>query len=180
MSKYNIHRWDSFIVGKNTTPKPMIYIKPDKQLIAFAELNYNAIMIEISGTNSIYDGKKIPGVFGKSSNLPNCMPNFFETTGLYTIQLVANWYGYPQPDALGSIIVYGANKEDVGVDEVIEEVIEEENYLKSPKLNLLQHLEPLENAGMCNIEILGVICVIFILFGIILYSCKGKKVKSKK
>jgi hypothetical protein len=56
----------------------MIYIKPDLSLLKFVrEENHFVVECEISGTGTVYDGKKIPGIMEKSCYIPNCHPNFF-------------------------------------------------------------------------------------------------------
>jgi len=103
--KYNIYRWDS-VLYNTTNPMPMIYIKPDENLIKFVEENDKAIMVNISDSASVYDGRNITGVFTKSSTVPNRRDNFFEKTGLYVISLDSHWYGYP--DSLGECEIFGS------------------------------------------------------------------------
>lgn len=173
MSKYSIFRWDSFLTGNSVVPKPIIYIKPDKQLLEFAKINNNAVMIRISDSNTIYDGKNIPGIFSKSSNPPTCMNNYFEKTNLYTIQLFSNWYGYPHPNTLGKIEIFGEKT----VSPVKEGPSEEKTEEKTEELNG-KNLYKLHNnspiTGMCNIELIGITCgILIILIGLgIYYKCK--------
>ena len=104
MSNYRIIRWDPIIAGDNPNIiVPLIYIKPDKNFLELIRDNNSVINCEISGTNMIYDGKKIPGLVSKSSNTPNYRPNFFDATDLYVITLISNWYGYPDVNLLGSV-----------------------------------------------------------------------------
>jgi hypothetical protein len=93
--KYKIDRWDPVIIGKDVYPKPLIYLKADDILLKFAEKNSNALVIKISDTNSIYDGKFIQGIFYNSSEIPNCRPNFFNATKFYAIYLISEWHSYP-------------------------------------------------------------------------------------
>ena len=103
MSQYKIERWDVVMFNNNLTKVPMIYVKPDMKFLEFARNNNFAVACEISGTGTVYDGKTIPGVVDKSYYVPNCRPNFFEKTGFYVITLWANWYGYPEPEKLGTV-----------------------------------------------------------------------------
>jgi hypothetical protein len=107
---YKIHRWDSFLYNKD--PVPIIYVKPDDALLKFAKENNNALLIRVSNSNSIYDGKKIAGVLYKSYEVTKCI-NFFNKTGLYVIVLESDWYGYP--DSLGECDIFGLEG-DVVVD----------------------------------------------------------------
>ena len=109
MNKYKICRWDPIVMGNSVIPVPVIYIKPDKELLAFSQKNHDALLVEVSGTNTIYDGKKIAGILSKSRDVPVCntRPNYFNQTGTYVIVLNAEWYGYPSPRTLGSIVVSG-------------------------------------------------------------------------
>ena len=92
---YKIYRWDGVIFGNREYPTPVIYIKPDNDLLEFSRTNNNALLINISGSGSVYDNKNITGVMAKSLNIPNCRPVFFKETGLYVIVLNSIWFGYP-------------------------------------------------------------------------------------
>lgn len=107
MSQYKIERWDVVMFNNSLTKVPMIYIKPDITFLEFARNNNFSVACEISGTKTVYDGKIIPGVVDKSCYVPSCRPNFCEKTGLYVITLWSNWYGYPDPDNLGTVIFSG-------------------------------------------------------------------------
>lgn len=103
MTSYKIYRWDVVLFGNSNTKVPMIYIKPDLELLEFIEANSYVIACTINDTGTIYDGKTIPGIVNVSCNVPNCRPNFCAKTGLYVITLQAGWYGYPEPDKLGNV-----------------------------------------------------------------------------
>ena len=103
MTSYKIYRWDVVLFGNSNTKVPMIYIKPDLELLEFIKANSYTVACNINDTGTIYDGKTIPGVVDVSCNVPNCRPNFCAKTGLYVITLWANWYGYPEPDKLGNV-----------------------------------------------------------------------------
>lgn len=105
---YKIHRWDSVLFGRNTDPRPILYVEPDKILLRFAQENNNVLMVNIYGSESGYDGKNIPGIFMKSSDVPNYRPNFFKQTGLYVIALISDWYGYP--DCMGECQIFGLTR----------------------------------------------------------------------
>ena len=171
MSKYTIYRWDSFLYGKSTTPKPIIYIKPDKQLLEFAKANDNAVMIKVSGSNTIYDGKNIPGIFSKSANPPTCMENYFKATELYTIQLFSNWYGYPHPNTLGEIEIFG--EKTITPEEEKKPEQQKSVKLNGKTLHILQDNPP-PNSGLCELELIGISCgILIILVGLtIYYKCK--------
>ena len=104
-NSYKIHRWDSVLFNNSVDPVPVIYLKPDNNLLKFASDNKNAILVEINGTNSIYDKKRIAGLWYKTSDIPHYRPNFFENTGLYVIVLQAPWHSYP--DCLGDCNIFG-------------------------------------------------------------------------
>lgn len=103
MTSYKIYRWNVVLFGNSNTKVPMIYIKPDLELLEFIKANSYTVACNINDTGTIYDGKTIPGVVDVSCNVPNCRPNFCAKTGLYVITLWANWYGYPEPDKLGNV-----------------------------------------------------------------------------
>lgn len=109
MTQYKIERWDAVMFGNSITKVPMIYVKPDTDFLEFVrENNYN-IICEISGTDSPYDGKHIPGIVDKSCNVPNARPNYYEKTGYYVITLRDEWYGYPTPEKMGTVLIKGVN-----------------------------------------------------------------------
>jgi hypothetical protein len=109
MSQYKIERWDAVLFGNSVSQVPMIYIKPDLAFKEFIQSNANAVVCEISGTGMIYDGKQIPGIADNSGFVPNCRPNFSEQTGYYVVTLWSDWYGYPEPGKLGSVVFKGLN-----------------------------------------------------------------------
>lgn len=111
MAKYEIKRWDPVVFGNNVNPFPVIYIKPDEKFLEFASENNNTLIVKIDGTNTIYDGKAMIGVLNPSGNMPNCRPNFFDKTKLYTVALYASWYTYPDYDKLGTATFTGLKGE---------------------------------------------------------------------
>jgi hypothetical protein len=105
---YKIHRWDSVLFkdkGINPLPTPIIYVKPEPELVKFAKDNSNAFLVKLHAPGSIYDQKRVTGVWAKSSIIPNCRSHFFENTELYVIVLQAPWHGYP--DCLGDCEIFG-------------------------------------------------------------------------
>lgn len=110
MSEYQIMRWDVITAGNSNNKVPMIYIKPDITFLEFARVNNFAVMCEINGTGTQYDGKQIPGVIDKSCFVPNYRPNFCEQTGWYVITLWSNWYGYPNVGKEGVVKFFGLEK----------------------------------------------------------------------
>lgn len=111
MAKYEIKRWDPVVFGNNINPFPVIYIKPDEKFLEFASENKNTLIVKIDGTNTIYDGKAMIGVLNPSGNMPNCRPNFFDKTKLYTVALYASWYKYPDYNTLGTATFTGLKGE---------------------------------------------------------------------
>lgn len=76
--------------------KASVYIKPTLDILKFFQKSpmYRAV-VKISETNSCYDDHNVFAIINKSSDVPNCRQNFFNSTGLYVITLDADWYGYP-------------------------------------------------------------------------------------
>ena len=101
---YSIKRWDAVLFGNNEYPTPIIYVEPEENLLEFAKINEDALLVSIKSTNSKYENKKIPGIFASSSEIPNCRPVFFNKTKLSVIVLDCEWIGYPQ--LLGSCEIY--------------------------------------------------------------------------
>ena len=105
MNTYDIKRWDAVIFGNGTVASPMIYVKPDKHFLDFAEKNNNTIVCTIKNSNTPFDDYQVAGYVYKSSDIPNYRPNFFKVTGYYVIVLFANWIKYPNPRQLGTISI---------------------------------------------------------------------------
>jgi len=106
MSYYPIQRWDAVISGNNLTQVPMIYIEPDTTFLEFVKRNEYSVICKITGSgNTIYDGRLIQGFVNKSAEVPNCRPNFYAATGLYTITLVTGFQEYPP--ASGMVQFFG-------------------------------------------------------------------------
>jgi hypothetical protein len=103
---YKIHRWDA--VQFSTIKKfAMIYITPDLAFLEFAHNNNYQVIAQISGTQKIYDHRKMQGTVDKSGSVPNCRANYFEKTGYYVIILDAPWEGYPTLEHLGEVSFVG-------------------------------------------------------------------------
>ena len=107
MNKYKICRWDPITLGDGLVPMPMIYFKPDSTLLQFAKENNDVLLVVISGSNSIYDGQKIPAILSKSRDVPNYRPNYFEKTNSYVLVLNTIWNGFPSQSSMGEFTVYG-------------------------------------------------------------------------
>jgi hypothetical protein len=109
MTSYNIERWDVILYGTNYY-FPIIYFKPDEDLIEFFKANNNAVIANISESKSVYDNKNIPGVINTlEDNIPNSRPNLFDKTGYYVMTLYSEWLGYPMYGNLGKITFSGFN-----------------------------------------------------------------------
>lgn len=172
---FKIYRWDSVLFGNNTDPVPIIYAKPEKSLLEFAEKNKNVLLVKLHAPGSIYDNKKVIGVWRKSSEIPNCRINFFEETELYVIVLYAPWHGYP--DYLGKFSVYGleggkkATDINTPTDNLEDKSLVENNIpLRTPSMPVL-----LTNAPSNKIPasaIAGIIAGIIVLIGIVVIIFK--------
>lgn len=80
--------------------KASLYIKPTLSLLEFINRNVSngnrTMMVRVLKTgNAIYDGAPFFAIVDKSSDVPNCRQNFYQSTGLYTVTLSVNWFGYP-------------------------------------------------------------------------------------
>ena len=88
---YNILRWDS--VEQNNKIVPMIYFKPDLNIVNLMKLNNNKIQIQVCNTD--YYNNTYNGVINQSSMIPNCRPNFYDASNLYVIILDTDFITYP-------------------------------------------------------------------------------------
>ena len=109
MTKYLIKRWDVVQFNGSIRRYPVVYIEPDDTFMSFIEANNNAVMVEISNTGKMYDCEQIPGVAYKSCNIPNYRPNFYNKTGWWCIVLTSQWRGYPTPENMGTLQLFGLN-----------------------------------------------------------------------
>lgn len=174
MSKYNIKRWD-VIMFNNNNKVPIIYIKPDISLLEYLNNNQPVVSLEISDTNTIYDGKKLTGLVNRSccllnNNNYNCRPNYYEETGYYVITLVSGWYGYPNPDKLGIAIIKGLEKYIPSVyEEPKENIIEfpnNNNVIKPSDISVnKKYINPKHN----NISFLIIILIIFGIIALLIF-----------
>jgi hypothetical protein len=129
MTSYNIERWDVVQYGTNYY-FPIIYFKPDEDLIRFFKANNNSIIANITDSKSVYDNKQIAGVINTlNDNIPTPRPNLFEKTGYYVMTLYCEWLGYPMYGSLGRITFSGFNSVEKvdNVNDIIEQIKQNEN-----------------------------------------------------
>jgi hypothetical protein len=103
MTEYKIERWDALSLGDPTGIRPAVYITPDVRFLDFIKNQQYKVRCLIRGTGLEYDNKVVFGTVDRSSDVPNCRPNYYDKTGRYIITLHAPWVQYPLPDALGAI-----------------------------------------------------------------------------
>ena len=108
-STFAITRWDTFVVNNHRVPA--IYFSPTIELKEFFKKNNYVCIVEISGTSTIYDGKKIVATVNLSSNVPwpSSRPNFYAETGWWVATLQSSNSGLPSPGKLGDVAFYGLN-----------------------------------------------------------------------
>ena len=163
---YKIHRWDAVLFknkGLVPIPTPIIYVKPDENLIKFAKDNSDALLVTLHAPNSIYDKKRVTGVWAKSSEIPNCRAVFFEETELYIIVLQAPWHGYPE--CLGECEIFGLTG---GVP--IEKL---NNVQLTGPIPANQSIERNNNYSLPIKCIIGILVAIFVLFTAVIFIIKN-------
>lgn len=111
MSKYNIKRWNPVILHNQTYPFPAIYIKPDKKFSDFAKKNKNTIRFKVVGSDTMYDNTFFKGVVSDMPDVLSPPCKWISKNGYVAITMDALWVQYPDPDKLGSILVYMDNKD---------------------------------------------------------------------
>ena len=171
MASYKIQRWDAVMFGSSITKSPMIYIKPDLPFLNFIKQNNYVVLAQIKDSNTIYDGKNIPGVVYRSCQIPNCRPNYFDETGFYTITLSANWHGYPNQDTLGYVSFQGLNDNNNQKEQK-----EHKKEQPTPKLPI-EHFAQLNNntkKGM-NLLHIFIICGVLLVFLMIILIFRKHK-----
>ena len=165
---YKICRWDPITFGNNIHPVPMIYIKPDQHLLEFSKLNNDKLVVNITSTNTIYDGISLDGVICESRELPNYRPNYFKETDTYVIVLDAIWNGYPVPGSLGNV-------EIIGMDNVNDNPNNNDNDNDNPnnrKMNM--NIEKSNNDGMDLCQLIGVGGCILAIFIVLFFTSNNK------
>uniref|UniRef100_A0A6C0JMJ4 Uncharacterized protein n=1 Tax=viral metagenome TaxID=1070528 RepID=A0A6C0JMJ4_9ZZZZ len=164
---YKIHRWDSVIFankGMNPIPTPIIYVKPDDELLKFAKDNSDALLVKLHAPGSIYDQKRVTGVWAKSSMIPNCREHYFEKTKLYVIVLQAPWHGYP--DCLGECEIFGLTG---GIP------VKEINHVPLTKPDPVHNVKENFTGGKCCAGsipvagIAGIVMAVLVLIAAVLY-----------
>lgn len=167
MAKYEIHRWDPILIGNNENPFPMIYIKPDKAFLEFAEENNFTLFVKIEDSGSRYDGKAFVGIVDSSANFPSPRPNFFEKTGLYVISLYAMWDEYPPK--MGKAVLSGLKGKyklpPVTIPPFVPPKPVQEMYKDSN--NCAGNLSPP--------QIGSILIAIMVIFGVLLWISKAKR-----
>lgn len=89
---YKITRWDAYTSSQNLIKLPRVYIEKSPEL-----LKYNCeVIVEINGTNTVYDCKKIKGTILSD----------------FSIVLDITWNGYPEPCFKGQLKIHKFVKED--------------------------------------------------------------------
>jgi hypothetical protein len=171
---YKIHRWDAVIFankGMNPIPTPIIYVKPDDELIKFANDNSNALLVKLHTPGSIYDNKRVTGVWSKSSMIPNCREHFFEKTELYVIVLQAPWHGYP--DFLGDCEIFGLK--GVPVKKIKQVPLKTPYPVRRTGLetSAKENFTGGESGGIPVVGIVGIVIAFLVLLGAILYITKN-------
>lgn len=171
MKVYKIERWDAILPGDSSNSLPMIYINADLDLLKFAQKNNYKFMVEIRGTNSIYDNQTMMGVFDALLLGPNCKSKFIKDKNWYTISLSSYFYSYPPQ--LGEVAILGlSNSDNSLIKEVAEQIPEilsnlQENNHSSPAETVYAE-SPDTNSGLKGMSIPMIILTLILLALIIL------------
>ena len=109
VNSYKIKRWDVIILkNDNMNKTPIIYIKPDINLLNILNDNNWELKCNITNTNNEYEMlKNITIYFKNNCDIPNIRKNYFLKTGFIIGIINSEWNGYP-PN-LGEIIINNEN-----------------------------------------------------------------------
>lgn len=104
---YEIKSWNPIAwPGTSNNQVPMIMIVPDMAFVEFAKNNKYSVVVKISDTSQpAYENQLILANVGTSATVPNCRPNFYTATGLWTLTLTSGWFGYPTTN--GTVQIFG-------------------------------------------------------------------------
>ena len=107
MTSYKIQSWNPVAwPGTSNNQVPMVTIIPDIGFVEFAKNNNYSVLVRISGTGQpAYENKLILANVGTTATVPNCRPNFYAATGLWSLTLCSGWFGWPGTN--GTVIVSG-------------------------------------------------------------------------
>lgn len=172
MVVYKIERFDVAIFGNSINKVPIIYIKPNLDLLEFS--NY-FVECEIKGTKKEYDGKKILGVINSSEEIPSKRPNFFKKTGFYVVTLLCKWCGYP--DDLSSCYVTFSLPSTLSSSKKLDDIIQKDNYIHRGPIKedfsakkIKKHKKEPKNVNL--IKIITLVFVLMIISSIIYFLIK--------
>jgi hypothetical protein len=187
MTVYKIERFDVAIFGDSLQKVPIIYIKPDLDILEFS--NY-LIECEINGTGKEYDGKNIVGVISSSEEVPSKRPIFFKKYGLYVVTLLCNWYGYPDDLSSCSVTFYLPSHSFKKPDNYIQKdnYNQKDNYIQKDNYNQKDnyiHRGPIKedfspkkihkkepNKNVNPIKIITLVVALMIIIGVIYFLIK--------
>lgn len=115
---FNIERWGSVMNASSINPRPIVYFKPDLDVLNFFQANNNFVRVVITGTNTSYDNTAFNGVVDSSADIPACRPNFFDKTGWYVVTLDSDWNG-DNVDNNGKIMFIGYTPNNVIIQNML-------------------------------------------------------------
>ena len=100
---YSIMNWN-VINNSCKNLQPVIYFKPNIDVMLKKENNNNKFLIEIEGTGGVYDGKVIATLDQSQPNTNNvCDP-----TGLFIMILDVKWALYPKSNGTFKILEHNS------------------------------------------------------------------------
>jgi len=167
MKVYKIERWDSISPPGSSNSLPMIYISADPSLIKYAQKNNYSFEVEIKGTNSIYDGKKIMGTFDSLLLGPNYESKEILNKNWHTIILTSYFYQYPP--LMGEVIIPNLTEKKVSFNPIVKVKNYEEN---SPPVSMKKKSDLI---GMNTFRIIFVLTLIFLILVLIFFLFKKHK-----
>ena len=177
MTVYKIERFDVAIFGDSLQKVPIIYIKPDLDILEFS--NY-LVECEINGTGKEYDGKNIVGVISSSEEVPSKRPIFFKKYGLYVVTLLCNWFGYPDDLSSCSVTFYLPSHSFKKTDDIIQKdnYIQKDTYIHRGPIKedfsakKIQKHKKESNKNVNLIKIIILVFTLIIIFGFIYFFIK--------
>jgi hypothetical protein len=157
---YSITRGGGLLTANNNNPQPVVYIKPDMDLINFAMANENKLLVSISETNLPYENKKLLAVLTVDPK----RPNYFNQSGYYMIVLVSDWYGEPEDmSKLGKINIHGFQKVEL-----------DNSSSPSSSLNQLNSImNEFNSKGKISPKLFFIMILVCLLVGMIIYMYKS-------
>lgn len=92
---YNINSWDAQVTADGNTYQVSFLFVPDVDFVEYAKENDGVIQVQISGTDSIYDGRNYIVKVDSTKYGRNCSSNFYDATKMWIATIPISFTNFP-------------------------------------------------------------------------------------